>query len=122
MGESKEYYVLFVDWSMVSDIASGILTRARMQKNGQEKIVEVIEWAEKDLSALRSGPINCEGSMWREFYGILLLAEYFGRSFSINCLVVDTDNAAMRILLDAPDRCLLCWLRMLNSVWNQGEG
>ena len=114
MGENREYYVLFTDWSMEFDVASGILTRMRMQKNGKEKVVEVVEWTKMDLSALKSGPTISNGSIWKEFYGILLLAEYFGRNFPINCLVTDTDNAAMRMLLDAPSRCLLCWLRTLN--------
>ena len=114
MGESREYYVLFTDWSMEFDVVYGVLTRMQMQKNGKEKVVEVIEWARKDLSALRSGSTMSNGSMWREFFGILLLAEHFGRNFSINCLVTVTDNAAMRVLLDTPGRCLLCWLRMLN--------
>ena len=86
----------------------------QMQKNGKEKVVEVIEWASKDLSALRSGSTMPNDSMWREFFGILLLAEHFGQNSPINCLVTVTDNAAMRVLLDTPGRCLLCWLRMLN--------
>ena len=117
MGGSKEYYVMYTDWSYNSDIATGILTRKRMQRDGKEKMIEVIEWAEKDLSALRSGPITSNGSMWREFYGILLLADYFGRIFHVNCLVTDTSNAAMRALLDAHGRCLLCWLRGATSTW-----
>ena len=117
MEESREYYVMFTDWSYNSDLATGILTRKRMQRDGKEKVIEVIEWAEKDLSALRSGLITSNGSMWREFYGILLLADYFGRNFHVKCLVTDTSNAAMRALLDAHGRCLLCWLRASTSTW-----
>ena len=116
MGENREYYVLFTDWSMEFDVACGVLTRMQIQKDGNEKVVEVIEWTRKDLSALRSGSTMSNGSMWREFFGILLSAEHFGRNFPINCLVTVTDNAAMRVqvLLDTPGRRLLCWLRMPN--------
>ena len=116
MGENREYYVLFTDWSMEFDVACGVLTRMQIQKDGNEKVVEVIEWTRKDLSALRSGSTMPNGSTWREFFGILLLAEHFGQNFPTNCLVTVTDNAAMRVqaLLDTPGRRLLCWLRMPN--------
>ena len=87
MGENREYYVLFTDWSMEFDVACGVLTRTQIQKDGNEKVVEVIEWTRKDLSALRSGSTMSNGSTWREFFGILLLAEHFGQNFPTNCLV-----------------------------------
>lgn len=120
MGESEEYYVLTTDWSIISGTAAGVLTRNRMDKNGKEEISEVIGWVMKDLSALKTGLITPNGSMWGEFYGILLLAEHFGQNFPVNCLVTTTDNAAIQALLDGHDRCLLCWLRVLTH-WGRRQ-